>query len=123
MSDYSICPSCGGRFYATRGHAHAKYCCPLCQKRAQAYHMKFGTLDGLKYGVFIGTAAYLERHNPKLARAKRLAQRDAEYAAHAPKVTVEVRDLRDSELGCIMRVESRGNVPIGWRSCGHVSHT
>ena len=44
----------------------------------------------------------------KKARAERIAQRDAEYAAHAAPVTVEERELRNSELGCIMRVEWRG---------------
>ena len=42
------------------------------------------------------------------AMRDRLAQRDAEYAAHAAPVTVEERELRNSELGCIMRVEWRG---------------
>ena len=45
-----------------------------------------------------------------------------ERCRETAKVTVEVRDLRDSELGCIMRVENRGNVPIGFGAAAHVSH-
>ena len=64
----------------------------------------------------------MERRAKTDRRRRNLAARDAEYAKLGTRVTVEVRDLRDSELGCIMRVETRGQRCIGWRSCGHVSH-
>ena len=46
---------------------------------------------------------------------RRLARRDAEYAASpcAAPVTVEERDLRNSEFGQIVRIETRGRVPCG----------
>lgn len=44
----------------------------------------------------------------KKARAERLARRDLEYAAAHVPVTVEERELRNSELGQIIRVETRG---------------
>ena len=51
----------------------------------------------------------------KKARAERIARRDAEYAAHAAPVTVEERELRNSELGVILRIERRGTCPIAPR--------
>ena len=57
----------------------------------------------------------------KRARAVRLARRDAEYAAAHVPVTVEVRDLRNSELGQIVRIETRGQVCIASR-CNFTTH-
>ena len=57
----------------------------------------------------------------KRARAVRLARRDAEYAAEHVPVTVEVRDLRNSELGQIMRIETRGQACIAPRIT-HIGH-
>lgn len=58
----------------------------------------------------------------KRARAVRLARRDAEYAAAHVPVTVEVRDLRNSELGQIVRIETRGQVCIGAHAVNHFTH-
>ena len=46
----------------------------------------------------------------KAAMRKRLAARDSAYAesGHAAPVTVEERDLRNSEIGQIIRIETRG---------------
>ena len=57
----------------------------------------------------------------KKARAARLARRDAEYAASGVEVTVEERDLRNSELGRIMRIERLGFCPIAPRIT-HIGH-
>ena len=51
----------------------------------------------------------------KKARAVRLARRDLEYAAAHVPVTVEERDLRNSELGQIIRIETRGQRCIASR--------
>ena len=50
------------------------------------------------------------RKEQKFMMRARLAKRDIDYAESgcAAPVTVEERDLRNSELGCIMRVETRG---------------
>lgn len=55
------------------------------------------------------------REDAKLKIRARLRARDAEYAASqcAAPVTVEERDLRNSELGQIVRIETRGRVPCG----------
>ena len=51
----------------------------------------------------------------KKARAVRLARRDLEYAAAHVPVTVEERDLRNSEIGKIIRIETRGRCGIAPR--------
>ena len=124
MSDeIAICPSCGGRFNPVRDNHRFTYCFYGCQRRAAQYKYDHGTIDGFKVKVIVGSAAWRELNDQRVARDKLMARRDAEYAKLGTRVTVEVRDLRDSELGCIMRVETRGQRCIGWRSCGHVSHT
>lgn len=57
-------------------------------------------------------------------RRARLAKRDRDYAesGYAAPVTVEEREFANSELGTIMRIETRGQACLGWRSCSHVSH-
>ena len=57
----------------------------------------------------------------KAAMRKRLAARDAACAENAAPVTVEERDLRNSELGSIMRIERRGFCPIAPRIT-HIGH-
>ena len=61
--------------------------------------------------------------NRKYAMRKRLAKRDRDYAESgcAAPVTVEVRDLRNSELGQIVRIETRGQVCIASR-CNFTTH-
>ena len=61
--------------------------------------------------------------NRKCAMRKRLAKRDRDYAESgcAAPVTVEVRDLRNSELGQIMRIETRSQVCIAPRIT-HIGH-
>ena len=61
--------------------------------------------------------------NRKCAMRKRLAKRDRDYAESgcAAPVTVEERDLRNSELGRIMRIETRGQVCIASR-CNFTTH-
>lgn len=65
-----------------------------------------------------------EREEKKFMMRARLAKRDQDYARSpcAAPVTVEERDFGNSELGTIMRIETRGQACIGWRSCGHISH-
>ena len=58
----------------------------------------------------------------KRARAVRLARRDAEYAAAHVPVTVEVRDLRNSELGQILRIETRGQAVVGAYAVNRYTH-
>lgn len=123
MSDeIAICPSCGGRFNPVCGNHRRTYCFYGCQKRAAKYKYDHGTLDGIKVKVIVGSAAWRELNDPRVACAMRQSRRDAEYAKLGTRVVVEVRDLRDSELGCIMRVENRGNVPIGFGAAAHISH-
>ena len=57
------------------------------------------------------------RRNEKFMRRARLAKRDLDYAESgcAAPVTVEERDLRNSELGQIIRVETRGQRCIASR--------
>ena len=115
--DLAICPSCGGHFNPVRGNHRLKYCSLPCMNRATHYRYKHGTLEGLPVKVLSRSARWLELNDPKLAREKRLARIDAEYAANAAPVTVEQRQFRDSELGMVMRrIETRGN-----RFCGSLS--
>ena len=60
------------------------------------------------------------RNASKSAMLARLAKRDRDYAESgcAAPVTVEERDLRNSELGRILRIERRGTCPIA----SHVTH-
>ena len=107
--DLAICPSCGGHFNPVRGNHRLKYCSLPCMNRATHYRYKHGTLEGLPVKVLSCSARWLELNDPKLAREKRMARRDAEYAAHAAPVTsVEERDG--------VRIETRGN-----RFCGSLS--
>lgn len=64
------------------------------------------------------------RKEAAFMRRARLSKRDQDYARspYAPRVTVEERELANSELGTIMRIETRGQRVIGWRAAGHVSH-
>ena len=63
------------------------------------------------------------RDERKFAARARLAKRDLDYAesGHAAPVTVEMRDLHNSELGRIMRIERRGFCPIA-SHCNHLTH-
>ena len=82
--------------------------------------IKFGSLYSHADRVTFNAIKKSERA-AKRARAVRLARRDAEYAAAHVPVTVEVRDLRNSELGQIMRIETRGQVCIAPRIT-HIGH-
>ena len=81
-----------------------------------------------RHGAFGETAAERRelkaREEASFMRRARLAKRDQDYARspYAPRVTVEERELSNSELGTIMRIETRGQCVIGWRAAGHVSH-
>ena len=65
------------------------------------------------------------RDERKFVMRARLAKRDLDYAesGHAAPVTVEERDLRNSELGQIIRVETRGRACIGAFSANHYTHS
>ena len=82
--------------------------------------IKFGSFNSRADRVTFNAIKKSERA-AKRARAVRLARRDAEYAAAHVPVTVEVRDLRNSELGQIMRIETRGQVCIAPRIT-HIGH-
>ena len=62
------------------------------------------------------------RNERKKEMRKRLIKRDLAYAENAAPVTIEERDLRNSELGQIMRIEWRGQRVIGARAVGLVKH-
>ena len=64
------------------------------------------------------------RRNEKFMRRARLAKRDLDYAesGHAAPVTVEERDLRNSEIGQIIRIETRGRCGIGAFAANHYTH-
>ena len=112
-----VCPTCGKRFEADDDEL--VYCSSGCFKKMNKKRRGLSEtekLEGVKRVQKEATRAAAERRRSYLAR------RDAEYAKLGTRVTVEVRDLRDSELGCIMRVENRGNVPIGFGAAAHVSH-
>ena len=63
------------------------------------------------------------RNASKSAMRARLEKRDRDYAESgcAAPVTVEERDLRNSEIGCIMRIETRGQSCIA-SHCKHITH-
>ena len=122
-NELAICPSCGGHFRAKVGNHRLKFCCIHCQKRANNYKYDHGTIEGMPCKVIKDSARWRELNDPKLAREKRMARRDAEYAAHAPKVTVEEREFNDSELGMVIRrVETRGQPCIGFHAAALVKH-
>lgn len=121
MSDeIAICPSCGGRFDAWKHYVRCECCSRGCAKRVHDYRKKHGTLDGLEVKVIVGSAAWKELNDPHVACANRLARRDAEYAKLGTRVVVDCVKTTD---GRTLVVETRGQRCIGWRSCGHVSHT
>ena len=64
------------------------------------------------------------REEADFMRRARLAKRDIDYreSPYSAPVTVEEREFGNSELGTIMRIETRGRCCLGWRSCGRVSH-
>ena len=113
MAKVKACVHCGNPFVAK--HHQQQFCCHGC---AMNHRNKDDCtkLEGERRVQREAERAAAERRRAYLAR------RDAEYAKLGTRVTVEVRDLRDSELGCIMRVENRGNVPIGFGAAAHVSH-
>ena len=118
--EIAICPACGGRFNPVCGNHRRTYCFYGCQWRGSAYKNNHGTLDGLEVKVIVGSAAWKELNDPRVACANRLAKRDAEYAKLGTRVTVDCVKTTD---GRTLVVETRGQRCIGWRSCGHVSHT
>ena len=65
------------------------------------------------------------REEQKFMMRARLAKRDIDYAESgcAAPVTVEVRDLRNSELGQILRIETRGNLCIGAYAVNHSTNS
>lgn len=79
-------------------------------------------------GAFGETAAERRelkvRKEAEFMRRARLAKRDRDYrdSPCAAPVTVEMRDLRNSELCTIMRIETRGFCPLGCRSASFVRH-
>ena len=113
-----VCPICEKRF-ETPDPLRA-YCSKDCQcHRKNKHHGNEvqRNYDSLK-------ALRRTRRDEAERQRSRLAKRDAEYAAHAPKVTVEEREFNDSELGMVIRrVETRGQPCIGFRAAAHVSHT
>ena len=111
MAKVKSCVHCGEPFVAK--HHQQQFCSKEC---ANDHQCECAKLAGERRVQREAERAAAERRRAYLAR------RDAEYAKLGTRVTVEVRDLRDSELGCIMRVETRGQRCIGWHSCGKVSH-
>ena len=73
-------------------------------------HGAFGELAAERRELKAREAAEFERR-------ARLAKRDLDYrdSPYAAPVTVEERDLRNSELGQIMRIEWRGQAIIASR--------
>ena len=94
-------------------------CAPKRHKPGKPHH---------RIGSFGETAAERRelkaREEAAFMRRARLAKRDLDYAEspYTAPVTVEEREFGNSELGTIMRIETRGRCCIGWRSCGHISH-
>lgn len=102
-----VCPVCGKSFSSLYKNA-------VCCSRACSYLNRSRTLRTLKYQR---SAA-----GKRSAMLGRLAERDAAYAENAAPVTVEERDLRNSEFGQIMRIEWRGQRCIGCHAVGNVHH-
>ena len=102
--------------------------CPFCGKSFKTIYKKTVCCSRvcahIKAGLTLRTLSYQRSAvGKRRAMLGRLADRDAAYAENAAPVTVEERDLRNSELGKIMRIEWRGQRVIGCRSVGHISNS
>ena len=114
-----VCPICEKRFEAADDEL--VYCSGECYERK---NKKRRHPDEVQRNCDSLKAKRRKDRDEAERRRARLAKRDAEYAAHAPKVTVEEREFNDSELGMVIhRVETRGQPCIGFRAAAHVSHT
>ena len=105
MAKVKACVHCGNPFVAK--HNQQQFCCKECAND----HQK---LEGVKRVQNEATRAAAERQRA------RLAKRDAEYAKLGTRVVVDCVKTTD---GRTLVIETRGQPCIGWRSCGHVSHT
>lgn len=102
-----VCPVCGKSFKTL----YKKHVC--CSRVCS--HIKAGrTLRTLSY-----QRSVVGKRREMLGR---LADRDAAYAENAAPITIEERDLRNSEFGQIMRIEWRGQRVIGCRAADRVRH-
>ena len=124
------CPVCGAPVPPSKGVKPRKFCSLKCAcKEAQSSFRRRRNEyarenEPTKLAAKALRKMQQEREDAKLKIRARLRARDAEYAASqcAAPVTVEERDLRNSELGQIVRIETRGRCCIGCRASGFVTH-
>lgn len=90
--EIAICPACGGHFNPVVSWYRRDFCSKGCARRAVVYKKTHGTLEGLPVRVTVKTAKWRELNDPRLARAARMAARDAAYAKLGVAVTVVERD-------------------------------
>ena len=90
--EVAFCPACGGIFNPVVSWYRRDFCSKSCAKRAGVYLKAHGTLEGLPVRVTVKTAKWRELNDPRLARAARMAARDAAYAKLGVAVTVVERD-------------------------------
>ena len=109
-----VCPTCGKRFEADDDEL--VYCSVECFVKRNKKPSSRTEYDKLAYEKRVREKK--ERAAAERLRA-RLAKRDAEYAAHAPKVTVDCVKTTD---GRTLVVETRGQPCIGFRAVGLVKH-
>ena len=98
-----ICAVCGKVFFAVRDRQ--KCCSSSCGISFSS------TSRGRKSRMSAKARLAIER--------KRLALENCRETA---PITIEERDLRNSELGQILRIETRGFCPIGCHAVYHVNH-
>ena len=110
-------PECGKQFF---GRKNARFCSDKCRCRAgylsRRGYRKMADYRRSESAQFkVKTESLLKRRKREREEMRqRLAQRDALYAAHAAPVTVEERGG--------VRIETRGQMCIGWRSSDKVRH-
>ena len=109
MAKVKACVHCGNPFVAK--HNQQQFCCKEC---ANDHQCECAKLAGERRVQREAERAAAERRRSYLAR------RDAEYAKLGTRVTVDSVKTTD---GRTLVIETRGQPCIGWRSCGHVSHT
>ena len=107
MAKVKSCVHCGEPFVAK--HHQQQFCCLGC-----AMNHRNTKLAGERRVQREAKRAAAERRRAQLAR------RDAEYAKLGTRVVVDCVKTTD---GRVLVTETRGQRCIGWRSCGHISHT
>ena len=112
------CPICGAPVPPSKARPR-KYCSLKCAQKvaSRRYRERAHANAPTKLAVKSLREMQKDREDAKLKAWSRLEKRDADYAASpcAAPVTVE-------ERGGI-RIETRGQRCIGWRSSSHVSHS